>query len=139
MDELLLVGGRVANGLLAGVYLAFAVVVMPTLRTLPDAVFLRVMTTVNRVIVGPVFMLVFFAAPALALVVAVTRRDAVSLAAGGAALLALVLTVAVHIPLNTALDAGGRRQDFEDPWTRWHLLRTGAATVACVLLCLPGR
>ena len=53
MGEVLLTGGRTLNGLLAGVYLAFVVAVMPTLGGLPDDTFVRVMTRTNEVIVNP--------------------------------------------------------------------------------------
>ena len=55
----------------------------------------------------------------------------------------LVITFAANIPLNEALAAapttGGvdaARTEFEQPWVRWHLVRTvsGVGCFACFLL-----
>src|SRR4051794_1973382 len=138
-SDVLLATGRVLNGLLAGLYLAFAVAVMPALHGLDDDTFSRVMNRVNVVILNPVFLLVFLGAPAVAVALAVVRRDPLTVAAAVAALVALVVTVAANVPLNDALAAGGTRDAFETPWLVWHGVRTAAATGACVLLCLPQR
>jgi uncharacterized membrane protein len=136
MDEVLLVGGRVLNGLLAGIYLAFVVAVMPSLHGLPDDTFVRVMTRINIVIVNPVFLTLFLGAPALAVLLAAVRRDPLTVAAGVAAVIAVVITVAVNVPLNDALAEGGSRGAFESPWALWHYVRTAAAATAFVLLCI---
>jgi uncharacterized membrane protein len=135
----LLAGGRVLNGLLAGVYLAFVVAVMPALRGLPDDTFVTVMNRINEVIVNPAFLAVFLGAPLLTVTLALTRREPVAIVAAVAAVIALVVTVVANVPLNDALAQGGGRASFEAPWTLWHYLRTAAATAAFVLLCLPGR
>ncbi|WP_206515945.1 anthrone oxygenase family protein [Nocardioides pantholopis] len=139
MDSVLLAGGRALSGLLAGTYLAFVVAVMPSLRGVSDETFVRVMNRINVVIVNPVFLALFLGAPALAVLLAALRRDPVTIAAAVAAVVALVITFAVNIPLNEALARGGSRDAFESPWVRWHDVRTAAAAVAFVLLCVPGR
>jgi uncharacterized membrane protein len=137
MDDVVQTGAKVLSGLLAGVYVAFVIAVMPALHELSDAAFARAMNSINVAIVNPVFLTVFVGAPLIAVVLAATRRDPVTIAAAVAAAVALVVTVAVNVPLNDALADGGTRAAFEAPWVHWHYLRTAAATVAFALLCLP--
>lgn len=139
MDESILFGARVLNGLLAGVYAAFLLAVMPALHGLPDDVFARVMNRINEVIVNPAFLLLFLGAPLLAGVVLVWHRGPLAIAALVCALAALVITFAANLPLNDALAAGGSRQAYETPWLVWHAVRTFAATGAFVLVGLVGR
>jgi uncharacterized membrane protein len=136
MDDVLLVGGRVLNGLLAGIYVAFVVAVMPSLRGLPDDTFVRVMNRINVVIVNPVFLTLFLGAPALAVLLAAVRQDHLTVVAGVAAVIAVVITFAANVPLNDALAGGGSREAFETPWVLWHHVRTAAAASASVLLCI---
>ena len=137
MDDLLLTGGQALNGLLAGIYVAFVVAVMPALHGLPDDTFVRVMNRINVVIVNPAFLILFLGAPVLAVILAALRRDPLTIAAAVAAVVAVVITIAVNVPLNDALAGGGTRDAFETPWASWHYLRTSAATVAFALLCIP--
>ena len=136
MDDPLLTGGQALNGLLAGIYVAFVVAVMPALHGLPDDTFLRVMNRINDAIVNPAFLTLFLGAPVLAVILAAVRRDPLTIAAAVAALAALVITIAVHVPLNDALADGGTRDTYETPWVLWHYFRTGAASVAFALLCI---
>jgi uncharacterized membrane protein len=137
--------------LLAGFYLAFSLTIMPALAGLPDRVLVTVMQAVNRVIVRPGFALLFFGAPLAALGTAVlvpltgAPTPLVVLAVAGAVLqvASIVLTVAVHLPRNDALDradpddAGDvfrAREAFERPWTRAHRVRTAVTTVGALAL-----
>ncbi len=133
----LLVTARGLAGLLAGVYLGFAVAVMPALRRLDDTTFVTVMNAVNRVIVNPAFLVVFLGAPAAAVAMLLVDRSAGTVAAAVLAALALLITVAGNVPLNDALAHGGHREAFEGPWTWWHLGRTITSVASFLLLCLP--
>jgi uncharacterized membrane protein len=138
----------VLSALLAGIYLAFSLAVMPSLARLPDRVLVTVMQTVNRVIVRPGFAVLFLGAPVVALAAAVLALVAgapVLLPAIGAGLQlgSIAVTVAVNIPLNTALDradpddAGDvvrAREAFERPWNRAHGVRTALTTLGAVAL-----
>jgi uncharacterized membrane protein len=137
MDDVLLTGGQALNGLLAGIYVAFVVAVMPALRGLSDDTFVRVMNRINVVIVNPAFLTLFLGAPVLAVILAAARRDPFTIAAAVAAVIAVVITIAVNVPLNDALADGGTRDTYESPWVLWHYFRSGAATVAFALLCIP--
>jgi uncharacterized membrane protein len=137
MDDPLLTGGQALNGLLAGIYVAFVVAVMPALHGLPDDTFVRVMNRISVVIVNPAFLTLFLGAPVVAVIVAAVRRDPLTIGAAVAAVIAVLITIAVNVPLNNALADGGIRDTFETPWVRWHYVRTSAATVAFALLCIP--
>lgn len=137
MVDVLLTGGQALNGLLAGIHVAFVVAVMPALQGLRDDTFVRVMNRINVVIVNPAFLILFLGAPVLAVILAALRRDPLTIAAAVAAVVAVAITIAVNVPLNDALAGGGTRDAFETPWTRWHYVRTSAATVAFALLCIP--
>jgi uncharacterized membrane protein len=110
---------------------------MPALHGLPDNTFVRVMNRINVVIVNPAFLTLFLGAPVLAVVLTAARRDPLMIAAAVAAVFAAVVTIAVNVPLNDALADGGTRDTYETPWVLWHYFRTGAATVAFALLCIP--
>jgi len=126
MDEIVIVAARTTNGLLAGVYFCFAVAIMPALHRLPDDVYVRVFTQIDDVIVNPFFMIAFLGAPLTALLVLKWDHGPLAIAAAGAALIALVVTVVGNIPLNNALADGGSRAAFETPWLIWHGIRTAA-------------
>jgi uncharacterized membrane protein len=138
VDEVVLAGGRVLNGLLAGIYVGFLVAVMPALHGQSADVFVRVMNRINVVILNPVFLVVFLGAPALAAALLWWHRNPVAVGALVAAAVALLITVIFNVPLNDALAASGDREAFENPWLVWHVVRTVSATTALVLLCLPG-
>ena len=113
MDEIVITAARTTNGLLAGIYFAFAVAIMPALHKLPDDVYVRVFNQINEVIVNPFFMIAFLGAPVTALLVLRWDHGPLAIAAAGAAVLALVITVVANIPLNNALAEGGTRAAFE--------------------------
>ncbi|GAA4928745.1 putative membrane protein [Actinomycetospora succinea] len=138
----------VLSALLAGLYLAFSLSIMPALARLPDATLVSVMQTINRVIVRPAFAVVFAGAPLVAVVALV-----LALVAGAPVLDVLVgtllqvasvaITGAVNIPLNNALDRADpddvgdvarAREAFERPWGRAHGVRTAATTLGAVAL-----
>jgi uncharacterized membrane protein len=125
----------VGSGLVGGVFVAFSVAVMPALRRRPAAEAVAMMQEVNRVIVGPLFLLLFFGTGVLGVVAAVLDLRY----APGAALYvvgALGLTVAVNVPLNNRLDAEGEPvwERYLSRWTVWNHVRALAATGAAVAL-----
>ena len=135
MDELVVVTGRVLTGLLAGIYLAFLVAVMPALHGQSDDVFVAVMNRINVVIVNPAFLFLFLGAPLVTAALLWWQRGPLVIAAVALAFVAVAITVGANVPLNDALAAGGSRQDFETPWLVWHALRTAVAIACFGLLC----
>ena len=132
MDDLVVGAASSLAGLLAGVHFAFLVAFMPALHDMDDDTFTRVMVRVCEVIVNPVFMAVFLGAPFLTALLLVWQRTPLTIVAAILGLLALVITFAVHLPLNDALADGGTRQAFETPWLTWHVIRTLTATASFV-------
>ena len=134
MPEFVLATGRFLSGLLAGVYMAFLVAVMPARHSQPDHVFRVGMNQIHGGIVNPAFMVLFLGAPAVTAVMLRWRRDALTIAAVVTAVLAVVITGAVELPLNDALANGGSRDAYETPWIIWHVLRTLVACASFFLL-----
>lgn len=133
--------GTVSTGLVAGIFVAFSISIMPGLAKTDDATFVHAMQQINVAILNPVFLVLFMLPlPALGLT-AITGPSRIWV------VVALVLyvicfgiTVGGNVPLNDALmdvDLHGNaavieagRAAFEDTWNRLHLLRTIAVVVA---------
>ncbi len=136
---------------------AFAVVVMPGIRTLPDKDYLRAFQVMDRVIQDndPLFMLVWVgsalavvAAAALALGSLAGTDLWLVLGATATYLLGVQLpTIAINVPLNNrlqaldfdALDATAlraARDAFEARWTRWNSIRTVLAILTALMLLI---
>ncbi|WP_199550844.1 DUF1772 domain-containing protein [Streptomyces sp. N35] len=148
-DGVLLIAAVVASGLMAGVWFAYATSVMGALGRADDRTFIAVMQDINEVIRNPVFFLAMFGALLLPAAVAWrVRGDRPLLRWVLAGLLLYVAVFAVtsgaSVPLNDQLAAAGDpariaspgavREDFEDPWVLWNVVR-GVLNVAAVV-CL---
>jgi uncharacterized membrane protein len=113
--NIVLVAAVLAMGLLAGLFYAFDVAVMPALAAADDRTLVDAMQQMIDKIENPAFYLTLLGAPVLA-------------------------TVAVHFPLNEDLkqagdparidDLGAVRDDFLTPWIVWNIVRTLATTAA---------
>ncbi|WP_280907697.1 anthrone oxygenase family protein [Streptomyces sp. SAI-117] len=132
----------VATGLIAGAFYVFACAVMPALARSDDRVYVQVMRDINEVVQNPVFFLTFLGAPVLTAVAAwqARARDHRGWVRAALALsvLAFLVTVACNVPLNDALahdgDPGALREEFEDAWVAWNVVRAVLLTVALGLL-----
>lgn len=146
-----LIAATLATGLLAGLFFAFAVAVMPALTRVDDRTFIDTMQRVNEAVLNPWFFLAFLGAPLLTAVTAVLQfrdggRAALPWTLAGLVLhgIALAVTIGVNVPLNDALAAAGPpariadpaqvRAQFEAGWVRWNLVRslTTAAAFGCL-------
>jgi uncharacterized membrane protein len=135
MSAVVLVAALVAAGLIAGLFYAYSCSVMPGLARGDDKTFVEAMRGINVAIVNPVFMLTFLGAPLLAGVAVFLNPGPRPWVIAGFVCLAvmLVITGALNIPLNNALENGGNdyaavRARFETSWVRWNVLRTLAST-----------
>jgi uncharacterized membrane protein len=161
--DIVLYAAVIAMGLVAGLYFFSAIAVMPALTAADDRTLVDAMQQMIDKIENPAFFLVFLGAPALATVALVQALSSGSSKTAGwiVAALALytvmvVITFAVHLPLNEDLkDAGDParienlaevRDDFVTPWVAWDIVRTvisiagfGALTWALVLRGRMGR
>ena len=147
-----MVAATASVGLSAGVLFCYQVAVMPGLARLDDRGFVTTFQSIDRAIVGPVYLgLAFFGgAAALGVATAVQRGRARALL-GIATAVYLVgvvgVTMAWHVPHNDALRAidvatasdatlASARQGFASTWTRLNLVRTVAATASLALVAL---
>ncbi|MEU3573523.1 DUF1772 domain-containing protein [Kitasatospora sp. NPDC036755] len=138
----LLVGATVAMGLMAGLFFAFDVSVMPGLAAGDDHTYVAAMQQINKAIDGNGLFGLVFVGAFLATGVAAWlqhragRRQAALWAALATALylVALFVTMGVNIPLNNELAAAGDpsqihdlaavRAKFADTWVPVNMLRT---------------
>jgi uncharacterized membrane protein len=131
-------------GLSAGLFATFSYVIMPGLRRASDAAFVDAMRGINIAILNPVFALTFggaFFVAALALVLGWDDSSRHWVIAGLVlyALGAYVITFAVNVPMNDALEAGkgsaaSLRETFEYKWTMWNHARSLLTTGGFVCL-----
>lgn len=136
MTAVLGVAAPLAGAVLGGVYLAFDLAVLPALRRAPvggpdDPA--ATMRAINVAIVRPAFLALLLGAPALAVTAAVVGPTPGTVTAAALQVAGLVVTTAVNVPLNTALERGGPWERFVGPWTRAHRVRTAAALLGGVL------
>ena len=141
--------------LVAGFLFAFAVVVMPGIRSLNDREFIRAFQVMDRVIQNnqPIFMLVWVGSVVVlitSVVLGIGQLD------GGGRLLIIFATIVyllgvqlptitVNIPLNNKLqtldvdtineaEQKAARENFETRWNRWNSIRTVLSSLASALL-----
>lgn len=155
ITELLTALAIVVNGLLAGLFFAFVCAVSPAYRRLGDEEFVHGFRAINRAILRPSFLTVFFAAPVTALATAAVGTVSGAPVDGTAMVLlwvwaagslgSFLITVTINVPLNTRLDratidtnadCSAARGGFEARWNRWNLIRTLASTIAVLGVAL---
>ena len=148
-----LIAATLATGLVAGLYFSYACSVMPALRGADDRTFVDTMQRINVAIVNGWFLLAFLGAAVLGVLAAVLHfgRAGFGWAVAGAVLYlaSIVITGAVNIPLNNALDAAGDpsaapdlasvREAFETTWVRWNTTRAVTSTAGFLCLVLASR
>ncbi|MEV6263310.1 DUF1772 domain-containing protein [Streptomyces sp. NPDC051784] len=149
----LLVASALCTGLMAGLFFAYDISVMPGLAELDDRTYATAMQRFNAMIDGnALFGLVFVAALCLPVVGAVValrgRRRAVGvplIVAAACYLAVLAITVAVSLPLNADLEALGNPataqglhaviEDFKSVWVPLNVARTVLCVLSLGALC----
>jgi uncharacterized membrane protein len=143
-----LLAATITMGLVAGVFALYAHTIMPGLRKTGDHTFVAVFQQVDRAIINPWFMTAFGGALVLTLLAGIANRGTGALpwiaVAFGLYLVAVIVTIAVNVPLNDAIKAAGdpnhidvtqvRAQFQESRWAAWNLLRVATTTPAFGLL-----
>jgi len=143
--------------LVAGMVLTFAIVVMPGIRSLDDAAFLKSFKAMDRVIQNnqPVFLFVWLGSAVVILASTVLGiwqlegLDRLLLVMGCVIHLFGVHlpTIAINIPLNNQLQSVDLesmsapellkiKMKFESRWLRWNTIRTFFAILTTVLLLI---
>lgn len=141
----------ICSGLMAGIYLAFSVVIMKSLATLTPDKGIEAMNAINRVILKTAFMPLFFGSTVIALLMLATTAwfwgelgAAAVLAAGLIYLLGMFCATAIfNVPLNNSLaEMNGTGEDavrtwnrYLKHWTRWNTSRT-VWSLATFVICL---
>jgi uncharacterized membrane protein len=141
-----LLGATMTMGLVAGVFALYAHTIMPGLKKTDDRTFVAAFQSIDRAIVNPWFMLTaFVGALVLTAAAAVTNlgEDAFGWVVAALALyaVAVVITIAVNVPLNDAIKAAGdparihdvaavRERFHETRWAAWNLVRVVTSTAA---------
>jgi uncharacterized membrane protein len=155
--QALLVLATFLCSLVAGFLFAFAVVIMPGIRSLDDGGFIRAFQAIDRVIQNnePLFLFMWVGSVLSLIAAAVFGLWALS---GADRLLLIVAalvyllcvqlpTATINIPLNNELqklDPGTMsdtmrkraRDDFESRWNRWNAIRTAGASLTSILMLI---
>jgi uncharacterized membrane protein len=153
ISKLVLLFAAVTTALMAGLFYAWSISVMPGIARLPDRGFLSAMQEMNRAILNPLFLLCFMGAAILLPVATfmqysqpVSGRFWLLLLASIAYLAGVMgVTMAGNVPLNNMIDAfqiqsataqelAKMRQDFEGPWNRLNTIRTLSVTLSVILV-----
>jgi uncharacterized membrane protein len=138
---IVLAAATVAMGLIAGLYFAYAISVMPGLGGLDDLAFVDAAQQLDDAIRNPLFFGTFLLALVLpGVAVYLERRLEIReappwiLAAIALYAVGFITTIAINEPLNNDLtgagdpsqiaDVAGVRDAFEDKWVAWHIVRT---------------
>ena len=133
VHDLSLVATLVTTGLMAGIYLAFSIAVMPGLARTDDPTYVGAMRGMNTAILNGWFFVVFLGPLPLGVLAVATRlpdHDGLGWAALALVLYAatLVVTGVVNVPLNNRLDSTEPVEEaralFEQRWVRWNAVRT---------------
>jgi uncharacterized membrane protein len=147
LQGIFLVAATLSVGLMAGVFGLYAHTIMPGLGKTDDRTFVGAFQEIDRAIINPWFIPVFFGALVLTAIAAVLsigdeRNDALPWAVAAFVLYlpVVVVTMRVNVPLNNAIKAAGDpdridvaavRRDFDEPtWRRWNVFRAFATTAA---------
>jgi len=135
----------VTTGLMAGIYLAFSIAVLPGIARGDDNTFVAAMRGMNAAILNPVFGVVFGGPLVFGLVAVVARlpdEEGIGWTTGALVLYVatLVITGVVNVPLNNRLDSteppDSARGLFEQRWVRWNVVRTVLCIAAFVEFAL---
>ncbi|MER5772352.1 anthrone oxygenase family protein [Streptomyces sp. NPDC001985] len=139
MIELLGTAALLGSGIVAGVFFAVAVSVLPTVQTLPAPQYVQLHRRLGEGY-HPVMPLVVTGAVTADLALLLLAPGTASRTLFAVALLGLVGVQLVsqfgNVPINRrvhALDPGAIPADWDDPrtpWRNWHRLRTGCAVAA---------
>jgi uncharacterized membrane protein len=135
--------------MMAGVFAHYAYAIMRGLHRTDDRTFVTAFQAIDRAIINPLFMLTFFGALVASVAAALLHLGAGdrsvlpwAVVAAAVYLVVVVITMAVHVPLNDGIKAAGapdgigdlaavRAQFNEARWAAWNVVRAVASTAAC--------
>lgn len=151
---IILITGILLTGLAAGLCFTWTNSITPGIGRLNDLEFLQSFQSMNRVIINPIFLIVFFGPIILLFLNSYLFRHANTVTFWTfltAAMLFFLgvglVTIFKNVPLNEILDKTiletatkteliELRKKFEDPWNKWHLIRTMSSIISFTLLLI---
>jgi len=150
-STIVLVAATVLTGMATGVIALYAHTIMPGLKKTDDQTFVGGFQAIDRAIINPWFMLTFFGALILLgaagiMHLGADRRGALPWLAAAFVLylIAVIITMAVHVPANDAIDAAGDparidvakvRDAFDESrWAVWNGVRLALSFGAFVIV-----
>lgn len=148
-NDIALLVALVASGLMAGLWFAWVVSVIPGHRRVDDHTYVSSMQNNNVAIINPLFMVTFMGTPVILIAAAIVafqngqskRGWWLVVSAATYVVGVLGVTIGRNVPLNDRLAAfeldgasvdeiAAQRRAYEAPWNRWHNVRTVASTVS---------
>ncbi|NVK54206.1 MAG: DUF1772 domain-containing protein [Alteromonadaceae bacterium] len=140
MEAFLMTLAVITVGLMAGVYVAFSVIVMPALKQVDAENGATVMQIINRDIVSSVFMFLFWLSSLLSLFLLVVSQQWI--VKGGCALYLvgmLGVTAVFNVPLNKQLEAVTPHtklmvwRRYLTRWCWWNHCRTVTSAITLIV------
>lgn len=154
IKAIVLLLGVLCTGLTAGLCFTWSNAITPGVGRLDDFGFLQSFQAMNRAILNPSFLIIFFVPVVLLFVNAILHRNAHPTTFWCFMLAAILffvgiglITVFKNVPLNelldkttldnlTAIELKELRTKFEQPWNRWHIQRTITSFTAFALVLI---
>lgn len=150
LQDTTLVAATVTMGLMAGIFDLYAHTIMPGLGRTDDRTFVGAFQAIDRAIINPWFIPVFFGTLVLTAVAGLLRLDddgtvlACITVAFVLYLVVVLITMRINVPRNNAIKAAGepdridvaaaRARFDEAKWIRWNVFRAVATTAAAISL-----
>lgn len=154
LEMIILFFGILFTGLTAGLCFTWSNAITPGIGRLDDLAFLKAFQAMNRAIINPSFAIVFISPCLLLFVNAFLFKNSnqitfLSFLAAAIVFFAGIglITALKNVPLNEILDKtilesatqvelADLRKTFEQPWNRWHAVRTVCSFTSFILLII---
>lgn len=154
LEMIILFFGILFTGLTAGLCFTWSNAITPGIGRLDDLGFLKAFQAMNRAIINPSFAIVFISPCLLLFVNAFLFKNSnqitfLSFLAAAIVFFAGIglITALKNVPLNEILDKtilenatqvelADLRKTFEQPWNRWHAVRTVCSFTSFILLII---
>ena len=146
--------GILFTGLTAGLCFTWTNAITPGIGLLDDLTFLKAFQAMNRSILNPTFIIVFMSPFLLLFINAFVFKNTNQITFTSYLVAAILLftgvglvTIFKNVPLNEILDKtvletasnvelAELRKTFEQPWNRWHMIRTVCSFTSFALLVI---
>ena len=142
----------ILTGLSAGFFYAWEFTVIPGTKKVGDHTYIETMQSINRAIINPAFMLIFFGTLAVQVLSTYQFKGTTAfwflLAATAVySFGSILVTIVGNVPMNNALDVVNlnslnseqlinQRSQYEPRWNRLHSIRTAFSVISFMLLLL---